>query len=102
MERIKTCGDCVHADLCEKDVTLPEFSRRNAAHCEGFRSAENFVEVVRCKDCKHWWKIAELCTHEKCCEGVVAVVSAPPTHFCGYGERKGNSGAKKDGGADNG
>ena len=44
---IKTCGDCIHADLCEKDVTLPEFSRNNAAYCEGFRSAENFVEVVR-------------------------------------------------------
>ena len=51
-------------------------------------SSVDAVEVVRCRDCKHWWKDAELCVHPKCCEGCVAVVDAPPTHYCGYGERK--------------
>ena len=97
MERIKTCGDCVHADLCEKDVTLPEFSRRNAAHCEGFRSAENFVEVVRCKDCVH---LAATSGEIGWCTGLD--VAKRKNGYCDHGERKGNSGAKKDGGADNG
>lgn len=46
------------------------------------------VPVVRCKDCKHWWKTNELCNHPKCCDGMVSIVEAPKTHFCSYGERK--------------
>ena len=44
---MKTCGDCIHADLCEKDITLPEFDRRSPAYCEGFRDKADFVEVRR-------------------------------------------------------
>lgn len=46
------------------------------------------VEVVRCKNCKHWWKENKLCCNDKCCNGNVAVVDAPPNHFCSYGERR--------------
>ncbi len=46
------------------------------------------LPVVRCKDCKYWWKVNELCTHEKCCDGCFAVVDAAADHYCGYGERK--------------
>ena len=51
--------------------------------------AADVVEVVRCKDCIYWWRENELCIHSKCChDRTVAVVEAPPTHFCSYGERK--------------
>lgn len=53
---------------------------------DGYRTAKE--EIVRCKDCKHWWKKNEVCTHPKCCDSFLAVVEAPPEHFCGYGERK--------------
>ena len=46
------------------------------------------VPVVRCKDCKHWWKAVESCTHDECCDGRQVVVTAPPNHFCSYGERR--------------
>ena len=45
------------------------------------------VEVVRCKDCKYWWRANEMCVHPKCVTGMVAVKEAPKDHFCGYGER---------------
>ena len=50
------------------------------------------VKVVRCKDCKHWWKSKLLCTHVKCCDVPAhkAVMTAEPDHFCSYGERKDN------------
>lgn len=53
-------------------------------------------KVVRCADCKHWWKSVELCKHENCCDGCVAVVKAPPEHFCSYGERKDGNGKDKN------
>lgn len=54
----------------------------------GAQPTVDAVEVVRCKDCKHWWKNNELCVHPKCCKAFVAVVEAPETHFCSYGERR--------------
>ena len=48
------------------------------------------VEVVRCGECKYCWKENELCCNDKCCHGNVAVVNAPPNHFCSYGERRSN------------
>ena len=90
MERIKTCGDCIHADLCEKDVTLSEFNRNNAAYCEGFRSAENFVEVVRCKDCKH--ENVHRAISDKCTWCEYWGIDPDFDDFCSYGERKDGEG----------
>ena len=82
-----TCKDCVHYDVChyhideETDMTITE--------CGRFINKADFVEVVRCKDCKH--------------KGNCAMQMAPPTRdyvleqnistynkvdFCSYGERK--------------
>lgn len=48
------------------------------------------VDVVQCKKCKYWWEVRELCVHPKSLMGMIAVLDAPPDHFCGYGElRKG-------------
>jgi hypothetical protein len=49
------------------------------------------VEVVRCKDCKYWWKESETCTHPLCCESWMCVMQAPIHHYCSYGEKRGDS-----------
>ena len=50
----KTCGDCIHADICKK-VNGSWFSPKNIAYCEAYKDSTNYVEVVRCKDCK-WYE----------------------------------------------
>jgi hypothetical protein len=60
---------------------------------KGYQDAiedRNLVPVVRCKDCKHWWRENETCKHPKCCEAWMCVMQAPKDHFCSYGERKDN------------
>ena len=44
------------------------------------------VEVVRCKDCKHY--VAEYCTRD--IKGRTNMFYMQPTDFCSYGERKEN------------
>lgn len=45
-----TCKDCIHEKTCgkliweEKDGTII---------CDDFKNKADYVEVVRCKDCKH-------------------------------------------------
>ncbi len=60
-----TCEDCVHHDLCFDNGTLfTNFTTtgRKAENVEtncpfkNFKNKADFVEVVRCKDCKHWKK----------------------------------------------
>ena len=46
------------------------------------------VVVVRCKDCKHWWKINKLCTHQKHIHGTVCVHECKATDYCADGERR--------------
>ena len=46
------------------------------------------VPVVRCKDCKHWWRANRLCVHPKHCDGVVACHEVGKDDFCSDGERK--------------
>ena len=57
---------------------------------------ENRVEVVRCKDCKHWFKSKEFSPFGWCLQRVndLAYVSykdrMEPEDFCSKGERKDN------------
>lgn len=45
-------------------------------------------KMIRCKDCKHWWKENELCTHPKTCDGNVCCLECDSEFYCGYAERK--------------
>ena len=46
-------------------------------------------ELVRCRDCKHWWKENALCTHPKtCCDDSVCCLECDADFYCGYAERK--------------
>ena len=52
MAELKTCGDCIHADVCRK-IHGSWFSHGNIAECIAFKDEADFVKVVRCNDCKH-------------------------------------------------
>ena len=63
-----TCKECLHIEVCEgyyptdmdKDIfhycregrgdEIPDIEKR----CSSFKDCSRFVEVVRCKDCKHY------------------------------------------------
>ena len=47
------------------------------------------VEVVRCKDCKHWQDIGKGCTdHVRCCE--IGFYMIGENGYCYFGEREDN------------
>lgn len=43
-----TCKDCVHYEVCAYDNATTEYSHL----CAFVKPKADFVEVVRCKDCK--------------------------------------------------
>ena len=45
-------------------------------------------EIVRCGECKYWWKENELCRHTNHCEGYVCVHECGAGSYCSDGERK--------------
>ena len=45
------------------------------------------VEVVRCKDCKHYWLPQGFCTHDRH-EYQTQAVWQEDDDFCSYGERR--------------
>lgn len=99
-----TCKDCAHYDICviveHSDTDYDHYSEYG---CEDFKNKADFVEVVRCKDCKHGrpidkTKSPEKYFKDKCvvceCEGVVGdePMIYLPTHYCSHGERKDTNG----------
>lgn len=46
------------------------------------------VEIVRCRDCKWWWKEWETCTHENLVDGNTCATTFKADDFCSYGEKK--------------
>lgn len=82
-----TCyTNCLHCDVCKcaDEVEYKDFETMKA-DCPHFKNKADFVEVVRCRDCKHW-------RTEHCgfCEASNALceVNNANTDFCSYGERK--------------
>jgi hypothetical protein len=52
---MKTCGDCIHADICENDPSIPGFNRDNLAYCQGFRAEQKWIPVTeRLPEERHW------------------------------------------------
>ena len=81
-----TCKDCLHIDVCymveHYGVDIEE--DRQEYDCHQFKPKENYVEVVRCKDCKHLG-FKGLC-YGVCNKKMVGIVK--PDDFCSYGERR--------------
>lgn len=74
---MKTCGDCIHADIC-KQVNGGWFSHKNIMDCKCFKDHISLVEVVHgrwikaecsekdgnssCSECGHWdWNDCNYC-----------------------------------------
>lgn len=86
---MKKCGDCIHADIC-KQVNGGWFSCENIAYCRGFKDRSKYVEVVRCKDCKHYHPMKPYPSYNGsvnyCCRSGYIKVS--DNDFCSYGEKR--------------
>ena len=63
-----SCMECIHFNPCN-------------TYCSAFKNKADFVEVVRCKDCKH-----RTGTKMKC--SMFDDIQMDRNHFCSYGERK--------------
>lgn len=91
-----TCKDCVHYDACInilkktfKGITQEEIDRvsNRDNDCRTFKPKADFVEVVRCKDCKYYE--GNSCFNRQWdLESSVEIPLVRPTDFCSYGERK--------------
>lgn len=89
--KAKTCKDCVHYDVCkykDEKVSLGITVKETMHNCKDFKNKADFVEVVRCGECKHKGWIQEPChgktvdfcrIHEICIE---------KTDFCRYGDKE--------------
>lgn len=76
-----TCKDCFCFILCDlfKNFVEPK-------ECRLFKNKADVVEVVRCKECKHWLKDVAGCTDfVGRCEWANYMVGA--NGYCVYGEK---------------
>ena len=84
-----TCKDCIHYDVC----VIVEHSDEDYDHyteygCEDFKNKADFVEVVRCKDCKKFMPY-EGEEHKGDCEEFPELQCCfYEDDFCSYGERR--------------
>ena len=67
------CRSCVINSVLEKVRGIP---------------AADVVEVVRCRDCKHSYRIDGAKEEYDCAKISAFAKFFPGDHFCGYGERK--------------
>jgi hypothetical protein len=85
-----TCKDCVYSPICKlyADFGVTDVPYEENDICKLFRSKIDFVEVVRCKNCKHFCKDLNdescgICDAETSC-----CVTVDVNDFCSYGERR--------------
>lgn len=78
-----TCKDCVHKDLCGTFTRpcMPDEVNASERLCKDFKNKADFVEVVRCKDCKIY-------SGKYCCLTDDTEDRREPDDYCSYGERK--------------
>ena len=77
-----TCKDCIHFGICKKG--FPWADGKGGGWCEDFKDKASFVEIVRCKDCKHY--VARYCTRD--INGRTNMFLMNENDFCSYGERR--------------
>jgi hypothetical protein len=85
------CIDCIHYEVCDyRDPARYETMQELKNDCRHCIPTADVVEVVRCKDCKHYkpqtgaqnWNSKV----KYCCR--CTVVKVKETDFCSFGERK--------------
>ena len=77
-----TCKDCIHEELCSPNSVAYGFKLKP---CSKFKNKADFVEVVRCKDCKHMRRTMSRCY---CLPTFGLKQITDLNAFCSYGERK--------------
>jgi hypothetical protein len=95
IEEIENCS----YDTWSKDVNRAWWSQAvmvkdNIKQCIKRQSTADVLEVVRCKDCKHWGGV----TYGQMCRkysGADTKVCTEKEHYCSYGERRGECKPKK-------
>ena len=93
-----TCVDCLHFDICDNKkcnfMTKETIKKDLDFPCSDFKNKADFVEVVRCKDCKHAYfrynckdTMQEIYACEKRPAGRMHK-KVGADFFCAHGERK--------------
>jgi hypothetical protein len=87
-----TCNECLHRGPCgAKGGILKDFSTGNLRQdveirCGHFKNKSQYVEVVRCKDCRMFVDdksaLITYCTRER------KNLTVKMDDFCNYGERR--------------
>lgn len=79
-----TCKECVHYGICEYSTIVDR-----AIKCKDFICKVNYIEVVRCKDCKHATFYS--CKNDACYNAIICeyrLGAGDENFFCSYGERR--------------
>lgn len=96
-----TCKDCIHFQACKTMLESQGYVVDGDGHdadirCKEFQNKADFVEVVRCKDCKYW----EFVVDDPIFKRELGNCKCPnwenndfwcqtwEDNFCSYGERK--------------
>ncbi len=82
MKNIK-CSDCAEYrnEWCEKIVDSPHPDMLR--DCQYWHERKDMVEVIRCKNCKHWYSDADT---GMACE--FTNMGQPEDGFCNWAERR--------------
>ena len=81
------CETCLYNKNCQYLLKHPTHIVKG---CTAYKDATNFVEVVRCKDCR-WAKheMINKCENYICKCPFMIEDYVNKNFYCGYGERKG-------------
>ena len=84
------CGDCLYYPTCKNYVDENE-SFPEVGGCKAFKDKADFVEVIRCKDCKCYKEYLHHSTKEPTgwgkCTKIEMDIDLAANDFCSYGER---------------
>ena len=102
-----TCKECLHYEVCgeylptDRDEDIWHYCREGRSdeipdideRCSGFQDKTQFVKVVRCKDCKHFYEIngkdsGMPCGYGQCLRPLIMPMFVNADDFCSYGERR--------------
>ena len=85
-----TCENCIHEKVCDNvtEQGLPWKVDRDPFEkwCDLFKSKDDLVEVVRCKDCAYHREKTSECLNPHCSSSFYGHV-VKDNHYCSYGER---------------
>lgn len=84
-----TCNDCINFDVCiaRGDIATKELLDGAEIDCDFFKNKADYVEVVRCKDCRFWGGVTfgYICRRFS---GSYIRNETRENDFCSYGERR--------------